>query len=104
MDRNLKIQGFILTGTGAAGSILLSLALSLPVTALLGLLLIIVPILFSLWYLNARVQQLEEITLNSGRQIRRAVEVHATTMARRYDSTLEEMAEMNKELTRRIYR
>lgn len=104
MDRRFLLLGLLMTGAGTAGSILLSIALSLSVIGSLGLLLIIISLLSGLWYLDARIRQLEDLTQYSTRQVRRAVEVHATTMARRYDTTMEQMEEMNNELVRRIYR
>lgn len=104
MDLRSAFPGLVLIGAGSAGSILLGSAVSLPLIGLFGLLLMVVPVLCTLWYLYARIRQLEEATQNSGRQLRRAVEVHATTMAHRYDTTMEQMADLNTELLRRIYR
>ena len=104
MDSRSVFSGFILIGVGCGGSALISSALSLPVTGFFGLLLIVIPVFLILWYLIIRVHHLEEVTRDSGRQVRRAVEVHATTMAHRYDTTTEQMHEQITEMSRRIYR
>lgn len=104
MEIRSVFPGLVLIGAGSAGSVLLGSAVSLSLIGLLGLLLLVVPVLCSLWYLNARILQLEDLTQNSSRQVRRAVEVHATTMAHRYDITMEQMVDLNNELLRRVYR
>ncbi|MFH0967540.1 MAG: hypothetical protein V1862_07650 [Methanobacteriota archaeon] len=104
MDFRSILAGFLLIGAGCGGSVLISSAFSFPVSGLIGLLLLVVPVFLILWYLVIRLQYLEEVTRDSGRQVRRAVEVHATTMAHRYDTTLEQVTDLNIELNRRVYR
>jgi hypothetical protein len=104
MDPRSHILGLLLIIAGCGGSILISFTLSFPLSGLFGLLLLIIPALLTLWYLVIRVGELEEVTRDTGRQVRRAVEVHATTMAHRYDATIEEIQELNTEMSRRIYR
>ncbi|PKL60400.1 MAG: hypothetical protein CVV33_02860 [Methanomicrobiales archaeon HGW-Methanomicrobiales-4] len=104
MDFRSILAGFFLIGAGCGGSVLISSAFSLPETGLIGLLLLVIPLFLTLWYLFIRVQQQDEIIRDSGRQVRRAVEVHATTMAHRYDSTIEKVTDLNIELNRRVYR
>jgi hypothetical protein len=104
MEFSSGFLGFILISLGCAGCVLISSALSFPLTGLIGLLFVVVPICYSLWYLMVRIQQLEEVTKSSGRQIRRSVDEHASTMAHRYDATIGQMADMNNELLMRVYR
>lgn len=104
MDPRSGILGSLLIGAGCGGSVLISSALSFPVSGMIGLLLLVLPVFLTLWYLIVRIHQQEEIIRDSGRQVRRAVEVHATTMARRYDTTIEKVTDLNIELNRRVYR
>lgn len=98
------LAGVLMIAFECSGSVLFSSSLALPMSGFIGLLLLIIPISLFMLYINIRIQQQEEITRESGRQIRRAVEVHATTMAHRYDTTIEQVTELNIELNRRVYR
>jgi hypothetical protein len=104
MDSRSIFIGFFLIGAGCGGSILTSSVHSLPISGLIGLLLLVIPAYLTLWYLVIRVRELEDISRNSGRQVRRAIEDHSFKMSRRYDETIREVTELNAELNRRVYR
>lgn len=98
------IGGLLLIGAGCIGSFLLWISYSLPLTVLIGLLLLTLPASLYLWYLAVRLDQIEATTRDSARQVRRAVEVHATTMGHRFDSTIQQIEEQNDQFRQRIYR
>ena len=104
MDSRSMVWGLVLTSAVCVGSALICLAVSLPPSALIGMLLIVLPILTLLWFQEMKIQDLEAIIRSGHRQIRRDVEDQGGRMARRYDDTMQEIDDLNAELRRRIYR
>ncbi|HWQ67703.1 MAG TPA: hypothetical protein VN372_12660 [Methanospirillum sp.] len=104
MDRRSILAGILLISSGFGGSALLSMSIQLSPTGFAGLLLITLPPLFLLWYLLFSLRRLEEKGMVHVRQLHRDIGDHASMLARRYDETSEQMAEINGELIRRVYR
>lgn len=104
MDSRSMVWGLVLTSAVCVGSALVCLAFSLPPSALVGMLLIVLPILTLLWFQEMKIQDLEGIIRSGHRQIRRDVEDQGGRMARRYDETMQDIGDLNAELRRRVYR
>lgn len=104
MDSRSVLGGFVLILAGCGGCALISVALSFPVSGFAGMLLVVLPVLVFLWFLEMRIRNLEDHIRSANRQIRRDVEDQGGRMAHRYDDTMRQIEDLNAELRRRVYR
>ncbi len=104
MDDRILLAGIIPLLLVSCGCILVGSAFRFPVEAIIGLLLITLPIIFLTWYILVRVENLTAGVKFQGRIIHQAVDNQALDMKRRYEESKRAMMDVQSELSRRIYR
>lgn len=104
MDDRILLAGVIPLLLVSCGCILIGCAYRFPFEAIIGLLLMTIPIIFLMWYTLIRVENLVAGVKYQGRIIHRAVDDQASEMKRRYDESMRTMTDAQSELTRRVYR
>lgn len=104
MDDRILLAGIIPLLMVSCGCILIGYAYLFPIEAIIGLLLMSLPIIFLMWYILIRIENLTSGVKYQGRIIHRAVDDQASDLRRRYDDTHRQILDLNTELTRRIYR
>lgn len=104
MDDRILLAGIIPLLLISCGCILVGSAFRFPVEAIIGLLLITLPIILLTWYILVRVENLTAGVKFQGRIIHQAVDNQALDMKRRYEESKRAMMDVQSELSRRIYR
>lgn len=104
MDDRILLAGIIPLLLISCGCILVGSAFRFPVEAIIGLLLITLPIILLTWYILVRVENLTAAVKFQGRIIHQAVDNQALDMKRRYEESKRAMMDVQSELSRRIYR
>ena len=104
MDERILLAGIIPLLLVSCGCILIGFAYRFPFEAIIGLLLMTLPILLLMWYTLIRVENLATGVKYQGRIIHRAVDDQASEMKRRYEESIRKMMDAHTELTRRVYR
>ncbi|NLV26088.1 MAG: hypothetical protein GXY48_02815 [Methanomicrobiales archaeon] len=104
MDDRILLAGIIPLLIVACGCILIGTAYSFPFEAIIGLLLITLPIIFLIWYILIRVENLISGIKVQGKAIHKAFDDHSSEMKRKYEETMHQILELNTDLTRRVYR
>lgn len=103
MDDRILLSG-IVPLLMVSGCILIGFAYSFPIEAIIGLLLMTLPLILLMWYILIRVEILISGVKYQGQVIHQAVDGQASDLKRRYDETMRQVLDLNTELTRRIYR
>lgn len=104
MDMRILLAGIVPILLVTSGCVLFGSAFSLPPEAIIGLLLITLPVIFLCWYILIRLEEMSLGIKVQGRAIHRAMDEQFIEMKRRYDETMRMVTDLNTELTRRIYR
>ncbi|MDX8549662.1 hypothetical protein KHC33_00430 [Methanospirillum sp. J.3.6.1-F.2.7.3] len=104
MDDRILLAGIIPLLMVASGCILIGYAYSFPLEAILGLLLLTLPLIFLMWYILIKIENLTSGVKFQGRLLQRAIDDQSADSKRRYDDTMRQMLDLNTELSRRIYR
>ena len=104
MDDRILLAGIVPLLMVTCGCILIGYAYAFPFEAVIGLLLVTIPIVFLIWYILVRVEDLIQGMKAQGRVIHRAVEDQAADLKRRYEDTTRLVMDLNSDLSRRIYR
>ncbi len=104
MDDRILLAGIVPLLMVTSGCILIGTAYSFPFEAIIGLLLMTLPIIFLIWYIFIRLENLILGVKVQGRGIHRAIDDQASEMKRRYDESMRTMMDAQSELTRRVYR
>lgn len=104
MDNRIFLAGFVPVLIVTSGCILIGSSYGLPFVTIIGLLLMILPFIFMIWYILIRIENLIAGVKVQGRTIHRALDEQATDLKRRYDETTRNVLDLQSDLTRRVYR
>ncbi|HOJ96570.1 MAG TPA: hypothetical protein PK024_07045 [Methanospirillum sp.] len=104
MDDRILLAGIIPVLLVSCGCILIGYAYSFPVEAIIGLLLMTLPIIFLMWFILVRIENLTAGVKYQGRIIHRAVDDQASDLKRRYEESVRQIMDVHSELSRRVYR
>lgn len=104
MDDRILLAGIIPVLLVSCGCILIGYAYTFPFEAIIGLLLMTLPIIFLMWFILVRIENLTAGVRYQGRIIHRAVDDQASDLKRRYEESVRQIMDAHTELSRRVYR
>ena len=104
MDDRILLAGLVPLLMVTSGCILIGTAYSFPFEAIIGLLLMTLPIIFLIWYIFIRLENLILGVKVQGRGIHRAIDDQAVSLKQKYEETSRLVLDTQNDLTRRIYR
>ena len=104
MDIRILLAGIIPLFVAVIGCIVTGYSYSFPLEAVIGILMMFIPVILICWFTLIRVEKLTAEVKNQGKAIHRVMEDHVLEIKRRYSDTMQQVIEMNSDLSRRIYR
>lgn len=104
MDVRSLMAGIISLVIVSAGCVTAGSAFSFPFEAILGLLMITLPLVLLCLFTLVQVENLASGVKVQGKAIQRIMDEKVSDLTRRYDETARQVMDMNSEFARRIYR